>query len=138
MNFNPMDKLQKVKEMALEAGAKQGAEAMSQVNQLLTLLQDAGYQVGELTVDLGVPPTITVDLKAGPLMSDGKLEGIYQANKENDVLAMILGALIQANKLRDMVKLESIELKGAKLVVKTPPSISLHWKEKTAATAAGA
>ena len=138
MNFNPMDKLQKVKDMALEAGAKQGAEAMNQANHLLTLLQDAGYQVGELTVDLGVPPTITVDLKAGPLMSDGKLDAIYQANKDNDVLGMILGALIQANKVRDMVKLETIELKGAKLVLKTPPSISLHWKEKTAAAAAAA
>ena len=138
MNFNPMDKLQKVKDMALEAGAKQGAEAMNQANHLLTLLQDTGYQVGELTVDLGVPPTITVDLKAGPLMSDGKLDAIYQANKDNDVLGMILGALIQANKVRDMVKLETIELKGAKLVLKTPPSISLHWKEKTAAAAAAA
>ncbi len=131
MNFNPMEKLQKAKETALSFGAQQATEAMNQANHLLTLLQDAGYQVGELSVDLGVPPTITVDLKTGPLLSDSKLEEIFQANKDNDVLAMILGALIQANKLRDMVKLETIELKGAKLVLKTPPSISLHWKEKT-------
>lgn len=138
MNFNPMDKVREVKELALDAGAKQGAEVMKQANQLLTLLQDAGYRVGELNVDLGVPPTVTVDLKTTPLLNDGKLEAIFQANKDNDVLAMILGALIQANKLRDMVKLETIELKGAKIVLKTPPSISLNWKEKAVATAVGA
>jgi hypothetical protein len=136
MNLNPMDRLREVKEMALDVGAKQGAEIMKQTNQLLTLLQDAGYQVGELNVDLGVPPTVTVELKAGPLVNYSKLDTIYQANKDNDVLAMILGALIQANKLRDMVKLETIELKGTKLVLKTPPSISLQWKEKAAASAA--
>jgi hypothetical protein len=29
-----------------------------------------------------------------------------------------------------MVKLETIELKDAKIVLKTTPSSSLHWKEK--------
>ena len=138
MNFDPMGKLQKLKETALDLGAQKATEGLNQANQLLTLLQDAGYQVGELTIDLGVPPTITIDLKPGPLMSDGKLEGIFQANKENDVLAIVLGSLVQANKLRDMVKLETIELNGAKIVLKTPPSISLHWKDKTIAGAAAA
>jgi hypothetical protein len=138
MNFNPMEKLQKAKDMALDIGAKQGAEAMGQANQLLTLLQDAGYQIGELTVDLAMQPTITVDVKASSLVKDGKLDAILQSNKDNDVFAMILMALIQANKLRDMVTLETIELKGAKIVLKTPPSVSLHWKEKAAPSAAGA
>ena len=97
-----------------------------------------GYQVGEVSVDLGLPPTVTIELKAGPLVNYSSLDAIFQANKDNDMLAMILGALIQANKLRDMVELETIELKGTKIVLKTPSSISLHWKEKTAASPAGA
>jgi len=136
MNFDPLGKLQKLKETALDLGAQKATEAMTQANHLLTLLQDAGYQVGELTIDLGVPPTITIDLKPGPLTSDGKLDGIFQANKDNDVLALVLGSLVQANKVRDKIKLETIELKGTKIVLKTPPSISLHWKEKTIANAA--
>jgi hypothetical protein len=138
MNFNPMDKLQEVKGKALIFGAEQGTEVVKQANQLLTLLQGVGYQVGEVSVDLGLPPTVTIELKAGPLVNYSSLDAIFQANKDNDVLAMILGALIQANKLRDMVELETIELKGTKIVLKTPPSISLHWKEKTAANPAGA
>jgi hypothetical protein len=136
MNLNPMATLQKAKEAALDLGAQKGNEVMAQANQLLTLLQDAGYQVGELNMELAVPPIITIDLKTGPLVSDAKLDAIYQANKDNDVLSMILGALIQANKLRDKVKLETIELKDTKIVLKTPPSIGLHWKEKTVAAAA--
>jgi hypothetical protein len=138
MSFDPMGKLQKLKDTALDLGAQKATEGMNQANQLLTLLRDAGYEVGELTIDLGIPPTITIDLKPGPLMNDNKLEGIFQANKDNDVLAIILGSLVHANKLRDIVTLETIELKGAKIVLKTPPSISLHWKEKTAATAVAA
>lgn len=138
MNLNPMGALQKTKEMALDLGAQKGNEVMAQANQLLTLLQDAGYQVGELNMELAVPPILTIDLKTGPLVSDARLDVIYQANKSNDVLAMILGALMQANKLRDKVQLETIELKNTKVVLKTPPSISLHWKEKTVSPPAAA
>ncbi len=113
MNFDPLGKLQKLKETALDLGAQKATEAMTQANHLLTLLQDPGNQVG-----------------------DGKLDGIFQANKDNDVLALVLGSLVQANKVRDKIKLETIELKGTKIVLKTPPSISLHWKEKTIANAA--
>jgi hypothetical protein len=72
------------------------------------------------------------------MLSDSKLDSIYDANKGNEALALVLGGLIQANKLRDKVKLDTIELKDTKIVLKATPSISLHWKEKSAASAAGA
>jgi hypothetical protein len=53
---------------------------MNQANLLLHLLQDTGYQVGDLDLELGVPPTISVTLKTGPTMSDSKLDAVYQAN----------------------------------------------------------
>jgi acylphosphatase len=136
MNFDLKGTVQKAKEGVMDLGAQKAAEAMNQANQLLRLLQDAGYKVGELDVELGVPPTITINLKPGSLTNDSKLEGIFQANKDNEVLALVLGTLIQANKLRDMVKLDTIELKDAKITLKTSPSISLHWKEKATASAA--
>lgn len=121
-----------------ELGAQKATETLEQANLLLKLLQDAGYQVGEVDVELGVPPAISVTLKTGPMLSDAKLDSIYEANKGNDALALVLGGLIQANKLRDKVKLKTIELKETKIVLQATPSISLHWKEKAAADAASA
>ena len=136
MNFASLAKT--VSSKVADLGAQKATETLDQANLLLKLLQDAGYQVGDFDVDLGVPPAISITLKTGPMMSDGKLDSIFQANKGNDVLALVLGGLIQANKLRDKVKLETIELKDTKIVLKATPSISLHWKEKSAASAAGA
>ena len=140
MNFDSITKGlgTKVADQLADMGTKKATEAMNQANLMLKLLQDAGYQIGDLDLELGVSPTISISLKTGPMMSDSKLEAVYQANKENEVLALVLGALIQANKLRDMVKLETIELKDAKIVLKATPSISLHWKEKAAASTASA
>jgi hypothetical protein len=136
MNFESLAKT--VSSKVADLGAQKATETLDQANLLLKLLQDAGYQVGDVDVDLGVPPAISITLKTGPMMSDGKLDSIFQANKGNDVLALVLGGLIQANKLRDKVKLETIELKDTKIVLKATPSISLHWKQKSTAGAAGA
>jgi hypothetical protein len=136
MNFESLAKT--VSSKVADLGAQKATETLEQANLLLKLLQDAGYQVGEVDVELSVPPAISITLKTGPMLSDGKLDSIYEANKGNDVLALVLGGLIQANKLRDKVKLETIELKDTKIVLKATPSISLHWKEKSAASAAGA
>ena len=136
MNFESLAKT--VSSKVADVGAQKATETLDQANLLLKLLQDAGYQVGEVDVELGVPPAISVTLKTGPMLSDSKLDSIYEANKGNDALALVLGGLIQANKLRDKVKLETIELKDTKIVLKATPSISLHWKEKAAASAAGA
>ena len=136
MNFESLAKT--VSSKVADLGAQKATETLNQANLLLHLLQDAGYQVGDVEMDLGIPPAITITLKAGPVMTDGKLDSVYQANKENDVLGLVLGALVQANKLRDKVNLETIELKETKIVLKATPSISLHWKEKATASAASA
>lgn len=121
-----------------DLGAQKATETLDQANLLLKLLQDAGYQVGAVDAELGVPPAISITLNTGPMLSDSKLDSIYEANKGNDTLALVLGGLIQANKLRNKVKLETIELKDTKIALKAAPSISLHWKEKAAPSAAGA
>lgn len=136
MNFESLAKT--VSSKVADVGAQKASETLDQANLLLKLLQDAGYQVGEVDVELGVPPAISVTLKTGPMLTDAKLDSIFEANQGNDALALVLGGLIQANKLRDKVKLETIELKDTKIVLKATPSISLHWKEKAAASAAGA
>jgi hypothetical protein len=131
-----MDKIQEAKRGLVEVGAQRADDIMGQANLLLKLLRDAGYQVGELDMELGLPPTVTLNVKPGPLASDSKLNAVYEANKENDVLALILGGLIQANKLRDKVNSDALEFKGAKIVLRTTPSITLHWNEKALASAA--
>lgn len=136
MNFESLAK--GVSSKIADLGAQKATETLDQANLLLKLLQDAGYQVGEVDVELSVPPAISVTLKTGPMLSDSKLDSIYEANKGNDALALVLGGLIQANKLRDKLKLETIELKDTRIMLKATPSISLHWKEKAVASAAAA
>lgn len=112
-------------------------QTVNDANKLLALLQEAGYQVAEFEVAMKAIPKITISVKATAAASDGKLDALIKANKENDAIVMVLTALGQANKLRDKVNLNTIELKSAKIEIEGTPSVSLQWKEKEAAAAAG-
>jgi hypothetical protein len=118
--------------------AQKASETMNDANRLMTLLQEAGYKISDFEVEVKALPKITISLKTDEIASDSKLDAIIQANKENDVIVLVLGALAQANKLRGKVSLNTIELKGAKIVLEAAPSVSLQWKEKAAAGAAAA
>jgi hypothetical protein len=113
-------------------------ETMNDANKLLALLQEAGYQIEEFEVAIKAIPKLTISVKATAAVSDGKLDAIIKANKENDAIVMVLTALGQANKLREKVNLSTIELKGAKIEIEATPSVTLQWKEKAAASAASA
>ncbi len=118
--------------------SQKAAETMNDANKLLALLQEAGYKVTEFEVELKATPKMTISLTTDAMVSDSKLESIIQANKENEVITLVFSALVQANKLRGKVSLNTIELKSAKIALEALPSVSLQWKEKAAATAASA
>ena len=122
----------------LDKVGQKANETITDANKLLALLQEAGYQIEEFEVAIKAIPKITISVKATAAASDSKLDAIIKANKENDVIVMVLTALGQANKLREKVNLNTIELKGAKIEIEGTPSVSLQWKEKAAASAASA
>jgi hypothetical protein len=138
MPFEGLGKFSDVTSMIGTLGIQKSQETLSQINLLLRQLQDAGYEIGEMEAQLAVPPEITVHLKTGPTLTDGKLQAAFQANQDNKFVAAIIGSLVQANKLRDSVNIDTIELAGAKVVLKLPPSITLEWKSKEEGKAASA
>jgi hypothetical protein len=135
MNFGAL------KEMGgavLDKVQQKANETMNDANKLLALLQEAGYEIEEFEVEIKAIPKLTISVKATAAASDSKLDAIIKANKENDVIVMVLTALGQANKLREKVNLNTIALKSAKIEIEGTPSVSLQWKEKAAASAVSA
>ena len=136
MAFDAMAKLKDLKSTVADVGVQKGQEILGQINLLLKQLQDAGYEIGEMEAQLSAPPEITIHLKTGPTMNDAKLLAISQAQQNNDIVGLILGSLVQANKLREAIDVDTIELSGATIVLRTGPSITLEWKAKEKAASA--
>jgi hypothetical protein len=130
--------LNKLKGPMLEAtdalaslAAEKSREMLVQANLLLQLLQSAGYGIGSLEIELGVPPKITIKLRTGPAVKEEKLAAILREHADQKVITGIVASLIQANRLRDSVTVETLELGEVQIVLTATPNITMQWTDRT-------
>ena len=137
MAFDALNKLKAAKEAIQDRGTEATVQTLSDLNLILGLLPDAGYEIGELEIELGVTPKVTVDLKLGRAINEARLKTILDT-VNNPMLAAIVTSLIQASKLQNAVSVETLELKDVKIAVTAVPTVALQWKQKVPVKAAAA
>ena len=115
-----------------DLATQKAVQLLSDLNLVLGMLPDAGYEVGEMEVELGLAPKVTVGLKLGRATNEARLKSILE-KMDNAMLSSIVAALIQASKLQDAVSVETLELKDVKVILTAVPNVSLQWKQKVAA-----
>jgi len=122
--------LKEATETLANVGMEKTQELLGQINLLLQLLQSAGYGVASLDIELSLPPKVTAKLKTGPAVKEEKLGEILRDHADQRVIAAVVASLIQANKLRASVTVETLELEGIEIILTTTPNISLQWKDR--------
>ncbi|HET9304740.1 MAG TPA: hypothetical protein VFO46_01820 [Candidatus Sulfotelmatobacter sp.] len=134
MGFDALNKVKQATNAIADLGTQKTVQLLSDLNLILNLLPDAGYEVGEMEVELGVTPKVTLDLKLGRAVNEARLKTILE-RVDNAMLAAIISSLIQASKLQDAVSVETLELKDVKVVMTAAPNVALQWKQKVLANA---
>jgi hypothetical protein len=130
--------MQEATETLASLAAEKSRELLLQANLLLELLQSAGYGIGNLELELGVPPKITVKLKTGPALKEEKLAAILHEHADKKLIAGIVASLIQANKLRDSVTVETLDLGEVQIILAATPNITMRWADRTTGKATSA
>jgi len=132
MAFDALNKMKSLTNTASDLATQKTVQLLSDLNLVLGLLPDTGYEVGEMEVELGIAPKVTIALKLGQAANEARLKTILD-KVDNAMLAAIITSLIQAGKLQDAVSVETLELKDVKVVLTATPNVSLQWKQKVTA-----
>jgi hypothetical protein len=127
---NPMSALNEAVQVIGHVGMEKTQEVLGQINLLLQLLQSAGYGVANLDIELNLPPKVTMKLKTGPAVKEEKLGQILLDHAGQTAITAVVASLIQANKLRSSVTVETLELEGIEIILTTTPNITLQWADK--------
>jgi hypothetical protein len=111
-------------------GIEKTHEALAQINLLLQLLQSAGYGISSLDVELTFPPKVSLTLTTGPAVKEEKLNEILHDHAGQTAITMVIASLIEANKLRGCVTVETLELESIEIAMTATPCITLQWQDK--------
>jgi hypothetical protein len=116
-----------------DVGMQQTQEAVADLNLLLGLLQQAGYDVGQVDIELGVPPKLSVNLKLSRPVSEEKLTAILRDHSDRAMITTLVSSLLRANQIRDGIQVKNIGLAEIRMVLTTSPQLVMSWKETAAA-----
>ena len=137
MGFDAFSKVKDLKTAVQEAGTEKTVQLMSDMNLVLALLPDAGFEVGAVEMELGFAPKVTISLKVGGAVNEARLKKL-QEKTDNAILSGIVAGLVQASKMQHAVSLETLVLQDVQVEMTANAKVSLHWKQKAEAKTAAA
>ena len=135
MGLDAWKKVDELKGKLGDIGTEKTVQLMSDMNLVLGLLPDAGYEVGAVEMELGFAPKVTISLKVGGAVNEARLKSL-QEKTDNAMLSGIVAGLIQASKMQNAVSLQTLTLLDVQVVMTAVPTVSLHWKQKAVAKTA--
>ena len=110
-----------------DAGAEKLDAYVDELLQGVPLIEEAGFEVSGINIDLGIPPDISVSFKKHGEVSAEKIGEIMEQNPDNKVLYMVLKGLQTAVNLQSKITMNKFTFSGVSIKLGIPPSVSLQY-----------
>jgi len=127
--------LQNLAEKAVQNVSQGAQQAIDELNSTLAVLQEVGYQIANLKIEMATALKVTVQLKFSKPVTDEQLDAITKKHSGIGIAAVI-AALQRVNQLRDSVKVGNLDMGEIEVVMGVPPHVVANWKAPAASATA--
>jgi hypothetical protein len=100
---------------------------IADVNQHLPALREAGYNITEVTVELGLTPKVVATFSTQPDISEERVDAVIEEHREAKVTVALLRALYAAYKLQIGVHVAGLRPKGIALEIGITPAVVVKF-----------
>ena len=103
------------------------AETVNQLNEIVPLLKEAGFNVPEIETELGIPPTVVIHIT---LTENSDSQKLLELTQDKGKLAqMVAKGISMALNLQNKIALGKNKLQEIEIEVGIPPKITVHFQE---------
>ena len=113
-----------------EAGAEKINAPVNDILGIAPLIEETGFNMKDVSVDIGIPPGITLSFIKEKDIAPETVEKLLQDNKEKEILKLIVGALQKADAAQKSMNLQNYIFKGLSMRLGLPPDVSLKFEKK--------
>jgi len=105
-------------------------EATGRINSILPFISQTGYVLKEMHTEVSFPPGISLCFEKTLETSKQTTDKILKSHKDNEMLKMIVNALVAADEYRKKIKLDGMMFTGITVDVNMPPRVSIKFIKK--------
>ena len=110
-----------------DAGFDQLTQAVADFNATLPIVREAGYALGDMTVEMSISPKITASFTVAEALSDEQTERIAQDHGDSKLAVMIVRTLHRAGKLQSAITVGGLRPMGLSIGIGLSPSVVIKF-----------
>jgi hypothetical protein len=120
------DEKQNIIQEFKENGKDRIKQILSDLDDSTGIIEDIGYQFSAFTIDLGIPPSITLSFEVIPIKPEKAQAKIPE--DINPILKIILHALERTNTFNQSIVSNNFSFKQVNIILGILPDISIQYK----------
>jgi hypothetical protein len=110
-----------------DAGLAKMREALDDFNATLPALREAGYTLTEVSVAIGLPPTIVASFNPSDAVSEERTARVIEENKERKLTVFLVKTLLQAWKLQTSVAIAGMKPRAISVEIGLTPNVVVKF-----------
>jgi hypothetical protein len=110
-----------------DAGIARLRESLEDFNATLPALREAGYTLTEVSVGIGIPPTVVATFRAADSITEEQAARVIEENKDRTLTIFLVRALFQAWKLQTSVNIAGMKPRGIAVELGLTPSVVVKF-----------
>ncbi|HVY46690.1 MAG TPA: hypothetical protein VHB21_12465 [Minicystis sp.] len=112
---------------AKDASVAKIKETVEDFNASLPVLREAGYQVSEVDIALGIPPKISASVTASSAVTPEHVEEVLAEHAERKFTVALVKALFAAWKLQNGIAIVGMKPRGMTIELGLIPSVTIKF-----------
>lgn len=110
-----------------DTGVDQLTQAVADFNATLPIVREAGYALGDMTVEMSISPKIIASFAVTEALSDEQTERIAQDHADSKLAVMIVRTLHRAGKLQSAITVGGLRPMGLSIGIGLSPSVAIKF-----------
>jgi hypothetical protein len=112
---------------AMETGASRMTAVLDDLNSALPVLQEAGYPVDLLVLELGISPKILIRFAAKLGVKQERFNQLLEEHANHKMTAMLLTSLEKAKAIQSRIRVGDLKPKGIEIEIGVLPEVALRF-----------
>lgn len=111
-----------------DASTSKAMEAVEGFNVALPVVREAGYDLAEVSVELGLPPRVVAAFTVSHEVSVEQFEQLIAAHSDRKFTILLLNSLREAWKLQSRIKIVGLTPRGMSVELGLTPSVTIKFR----------
>lgn len=110
-----------------DAGLTRIREVIDDLNATLPAIRDAGYELTDVSINVGVAPTVVASFHTLDTFNEEHARKVIEENEQRKLAGFLIRALLQARKVQGSIAVAGLKARSISIQIGVPPSVSIKF-----------